>query len=152
MKDFVASKTLRGFILGILVVLIFLLVFKAGTIVGFRKADFSCRWSDNYHKNFAGPEGGFMNGLNDREFMDANGVMGQIIKIDNDTLIIKGRDNMEKVVLIGDKTDIRRFRDAVKSSDLKVDEYVVIIGEPNNDGQIEAKFIRLMPPPPDKPF
>jgi len=33
-------------------------------------------------------------------------------------------------------------------SDLKIDDYVVVIGEPNAVGQIEAKLIRILPPPP----
>jgi hypothetical protein len=43
---------------------------------------------------------------------------------------------------------IERLRETVKISDLKVDDFVVVIGEPNDSGQIEAKFIRLLPPAP----
>ncbi len=53
---------------------IFLVVFKLGTLVGFRKANFSYRWGENYHENFAGPRQGFFKGFNDRDFIDAHGV------------------------------------------------------------------------------
>lgn len=60
-------------------------------------------------------------------------------------LIIKDRDGTEKIILVTDKTEIRKFRETVKLSDLKIDDYVVVIGEPNDAGQVEAKLIRIMP-------
>lgn len=146
------SKTFKIVLgcLGGLIVL--LLVFQAGMMVGFKKANFSYRWGENYHQNFAGPRGGFFNGMirdfSDRDFIGAHGVFGQIIKIDNSTLVIKGQDNVEKIVLVKEDAVIDRFRETVKVSDLKVDDYITIIGEPNEQGQIEAKLIRIMPTPP----
>jgi hypothetical protein len=142
------SKIFLGIICGIGAFIILLLVFKAGTMVGVRKADFSCRWSDNYHQNFGGPREGFMKGFGDRDFIDANGTTGQIIKIDGSTLVIKGRNDVEKVILLKEDTTISGPTDKLKSTDLKIDEYVVVIGEPNAQGQIEAKLIRLLPPMP----
>jgi hypothetical protein len=55
---------------------------------------------------------------------------------------------MEKIILIKEDTVIKRFRDNIKLSDLKVDDYVTVIGEPNEEGQIQAKLIRLSPPRP----
>jgi len=139
-------------IIGALVVLLF--VFKAGMIVGVKKADFSCRWSDNYHRNFGGPRGGFLEGFGDRDFMEANGVFGQIIKIDvststpTSTFVVKGRGDTERVVLLDGNSVVKNLKDTVKSSDLKVGDSVVIIGEPNAAGQIEAKLVRVMPTPP----
>jgi hypothetical protein len=52
---------------------------------------------------------------------------------------------LEKIIVLQDSTDIRRFRDVIKSSDLKVDDNIVVIGEPNAKGQIEAKLVRVMP-------
>jgi hypothetical protein len=50
-------------------------------------------------------------------------------------------------VVIKEDTAIMRFRETIKPSDLKVDDSIVVIGEPNDAGQIEAKFIRVMPSP-----
>jgi hypothetical protein len=44
-------------------------------------------------------------------------------------------------------TEIRRFKDVIQLNDLKVNEPIVVIGEPNDSGQIIAKFIRMMPFP-----
>lgn len=145
------SKTFKIVLWCLVGFIILLFVLKLGMVVGFKKANFSYRWGENYHQNFAGPRSGFFGGLikdfSGRDFIGAHGVFGQIIKIESSTLIIKGQDNTEKIVLVKDNTVIERLRDTIKSSDLKVDDYIVIIGEPNDKGQIEAKFIRLLPSP-----
>jgi len=139
------SKFFGGIVLGIAGILVLSLVFKGGMIVGAKKADFSCRWNNNYHANFAGPREGFGKGFADRDFIDANGTIGQIIKIDGQTLTINGRDNVEKIILVKEDTAIKSVRETLKIADLKIDDLVVVIGEPNETGQISAKLIRLMP-------
>jgi len=142
------SKMFKWFFLGLLEFLLLIFVFKVGEIVGTKKADFSYKWSDNYHKNFGGPKQGFMQGFKDRDFIEANGVVGQIIKIASSTIAIKGRGDIEKIVLVTASTTINSLNEAVEASDLKTDDMVVVIGEPNAQGQIEAKLIRVMPKPP----
>lgn len=142
----------KGILLGIAALVILLLVLGVGMFVGFKKATFSFRWGENYHRNFGGPRGGFLGDFMRRDFtgkdfIGAHGVFGQIIKIDSQELVVKGRDNVEELVLVKDDTVIQRFREAVKLNELKVDDYIVVIGEPNDSGQIEAKFIRVMPLP-----
>ncbi|OGY40907.1 MAG: hypothetical protein A2Y82_03500 [Candidatus Buchananbacteria bacterium RBG_13_36_9] len=145
------AKLFQGIIIGIAVLIVLLLVFKAGTMVGIKKADFSCRWSDNYHRNFGGPKGGFWGGFGDRDFMDANGTFGQIIKVEGNLLTIKGSQSAEKVILLNESTVIKSMKETIKPADLKVDDNIVVIGEPNESGQIIAKLIRLLPPPPTSP-
>jgi len=145
---FLQSKTFKITLLAIGGLIIFLFIFKAGMMVGFQKANFSCHWSESYHRNFGGPRGGFPGGFSDRDFMEANGTVGQIIKIASSTLVIKGRGDVEKVILVKDDTVINKFKETITINNLKVDDMVVVIGEPNNDGQIEAKLIRVMPKPP----
>lgn len=145
-NKFIQSKIFTGFILGILTLIFCLLIFKAGMMVGMRKGSFSCRWNENYHRNFGGPMEDFFKDADNKKFIQANGTLGQIIKIDgSNSLVVKGQDGLEKVIIVNDLTTIKRGRDTIKLSDLKLDDYIVIIGEPNESGQIEAKFIRLMP-------
>jgi len=144
---FFQSKTFKTILLGIGGLIALLLVFKTGMMVGFQKANFFCRWSDNYHQNFGGPRGGFPGGLGDKDFMEANGAVGQIIKVATSSLVIKGRGDVEKVILVNDDTIINRLKETIAIDALRVDDTVVVIGEPNNDGQIEAKLIRVMPEP-----
>jgi len=146
-NKFFQSKLFLGIILGIGALVILLFGFKVGEIVGAKKADFSCRWSDNYQRNFGGPRGGFPGGFGDQDFIEANGTFGQVIKIDGATLVVGGRNDIEKVILVKDVTAIKRLQETIKLSDLKVDDFVVVIGQANGSGQIEAKLIRVMPTP-----
>jgi hypothetical protein len=80
--------------------------------------------------------------------MEANGTFGQILKIEGNNIVIKSRNDVEKVIVVNDQTVIKSFDQTVKVSDLKTDDSLVVIGAANNQGQIEAKLIRLMPLPP----
>ncbi len=144
---FYQTKSFKIFGLVIAGMIAILLIFNIGMNIGFKKAKFSYQWGDNYHKNFAGPKGGFLNDFGHDDFMQAHGVFGQIIRIDGLNLIINGNEKNEKIILINNDTIIRRLRDSLKPTDLKVNDYLVVIGQPNEAGQIEAKLIRLMPPP-----
>ena len=139
------SSWFKGFIFGLLGFLLLTIVFKVGEIVGAKRAYFSCQWSDNYHQNFAGPKKGFIQGFGDKDFIEANGVVGQIIDVASSTITIKGRGDIEKIVLIKQDTIIKRFQETIILENLQTDEMVVVIGEPNSQGQLEAKLIRVMP-------
>jgi hypothetical protein len=146
---------LKWIILGLIIIIAVIFIFGVGIFVGEKKASFSYRWAEQYHKNFAGPPGGFFENWQKfpgSDFIGAHGVFGQIIKINDSSIIIKGSDNVEKIVLIKDDTIIERFRETIKITDLKVDDFVVVIGDPNDTGQIEAKFIRVLPAPSETTF
>lgn len=147
-NKFLQSKTLKITIWLIGAIIVILIVFQTGLAVGFKKARFSYRWEENYHRNFAGPRNGFFEDFGGKEFIETNGVFGSIIKSSSSTLVIKGRNDTEKIILLKTDTIIKRFQETIKPDDLKVDESIVVIGSPNDAGQIEAKLIRIMPPAP----
>ncbi|HNZ86818.1 MAG TPA: hypothetical protein PLD95_04550 [bacterium] len=155
-NKFFGSKTFK-IITGILLTfVIFLLGFQLGTMVGFKKAIFSYKWGENYHKNFAGPHDGFMRGMEimrpeNKRFIEPHGTIGEIIKIDNQSIIIKGQDNVEKIIIIKDDTAIRNLNMDVSITDLKVNDLIVVLGSPNDFGQIDAKLIRIIPKPENIP-
>ncbi len=146
-NKFFQSKSFKVALIALGALIVLLLVFKVGVFVGYKKANFSYRWGENYHRNFGGPQGGFFGdfrrGFGDRDYINANGTFGSIIKIDNSTLVIKGKSDVEKTVLISEKTMISSRRESLNISDLKVDDRAVVIGSPNEQGQIEAKLIRV---------
>jgi hypothetical protein len=151
-KNVLESKNFRTiiYILGILAVIF--LIFQAGMIVGFRKASFGRNWGDNYAMNFGSPHRGPK--IMGEEFGDfgnlpnAHGTIGKIIKVELPTIIVLDeKDNTEKVVLINEKTEIRKLRDSVTKDELKIDDHIVVIGTPNSSGQIEARLIRFLPIP-----
>ena len=145
----VKHDTLKWAIVGIAIFVLVLLIFGTGMFVGMMKARFSFRWAENYHRNFGGPQGGFMSGWQmmppGGEFIESYGTLGQIIKIDGSTIVIKGRNDVEKIILVKDDTVIKRLEKNIKLNNLTVDDFVVVIGEPNEAGQIEAKLIRVLP-------
>ena len=147
-NNIVDSKLFGIIILSVAGLIILAFVFGLGVFVGTKKADFSFRWAEEYHKNFGGPQQGFFGNMMGEEFTNANGVFGQIIKIDSGSLTVKDKDNVEKIILVGDKVSILYQRKNMKLSDLKVGDIVVVIGDPNSNGQIQAELIRLMPAPP----
>ena len=149
LKKVFESKVLVGILYGIGIVIIVLVIFSAGVSVGFHKASFGRNWGDNYSKNFGNGDRGWPLGGPEmmNSFPNAHGVNGKIIKIELPTVIVADRDNLEKVVLIKDDTKIQRMRENITTDDLKIDDFIVVIGSPNNQGQIEAKLIRIMPAP-----
>jgi len=145
------SKGFKNTVIFLLIFVVLAVTFGLGTMVGYRKANFSYQWGENYHKNFGGPRDGFMGpmmprpipGMMGDDFINPHGLTGSIIKIDGTNIIVKGNDNTEKTILLSDKTVIRNGRQDIKASDLKVDDLIVTIGDPNSTGQIDAKLIRI---------
>jgi hypothetical protein len=143
---------LKWIIVGLISIIVLVLVFGLGVLVGEKKAKFSYLWAENYHRMFAGPKAGFLGSLRMPpfppfdEFIEGHGTFGEIIKIEGNNLVVKGRGNVEKVILVTEKTVIKSGREDIKFSDLKIGDMIVIIGSPNDKGQIEAKLIRVFPP------
>lgn len=136
------------YILGIILILFLaILIFKAGELVGFRKARFSYQWGEHYYQNF-GPNPRPMMGIGPEEFSPTHGVAGQVMKIDGSTIVIKVPDGTEKEVLTSTSTVFREFRDTIQISKLDIDDQIIVIGSPNDKGQIEAKLVRVVPPLP----
>ncbi len=122
------------------------LIFDAGMVVGGMKAKFSYRWAEQYHKNFAGPQAGFFSdwrSFPQGDFIEGHGAFGEIIQISDTDLVVKGRGDVEKVIIITADTAIQKERGTIKKEELKVGDQIVIIGSPNEEGQIEAKLIRV---------
>ncbi|MFA5021819.1 MAG: hypothetical protein WC508_01955 [Patescibacteria group bacterium] len=145
-NNFLQSKHFKWMLGTISAIIILLIVFRLGVLVGMYKANFSYRWGENYHRMFGGPKEGFLKDLPGRDFVDGHGTAGSVIKIEGNSIIVKGQDNIEKNILITDQTTIRRGQTAIKITDIAVDNQIVIIGSPKDDGTIEAKFIRVFDP------
>ena len=82
-----------------------------------------------------------------KEMPNAHGAIGKIIKIEFPNIVVLDKDQTEKVVVIKDDTNILERRDKVTENSLVVDKFIIVIGNPNNQGQIEAKLIRIIPSP-----
>ncbi len=140
-----ASGMVRKIILAVIAVIVILLVFQAGILVGYRKAGFSYRNGDNYYRLLAGGRHGPLDMLF-MDFSDAHGAVGKIIKINLPTLTVEDRSGVEKTVTIESETIIKRGLATIKPTALKTGDSVLIIGEPTNSASIEARLIRTLPP------
>ncbi len=146
-KNILQSKKFKKIICALCIIIGILVVFQAGMMVGYHKAGSSYRFGENYYREFEGhhPK---MIGMPGENFPDAHGAIGKIVSITLPTIVIADPNNIEKVVLLKDETLIRHFRETINAANLKADDFIVVIGTPNEQGEIEAKLIRLLPPPP----
>ena len=151
-REISKSRTFRGILLGIVIAVIALLIFQVGVFVGETKATFSYGLGDNYYRAFEGrgvgsdtpPTGGHLDGTMPGAF----GATGKVVAVDLPNIVIASSDDVEKTVTVATDTIVRQYQNTVTSNDITVDEYVVVIGEPEQDGDIDAKLIRIVPPPP----
>jgi len=139
---------LKWVVIGLAGFAVVVLIFGVGMVVGGMKAKFSYRWAESYHENFAGPQGGFFGDWRNipplpGDFIEGHGAFGKIIEMQENEFVIKGRGDVEKVILIDDRTIIQKEREEIKKEDLKVGNFVVVIGSPDEKGKIEAKMIRI---------
>lgn len=128
---------------------IVVLIFGAGMLVGETKARFSYKWAESYHKNFAGPRGGFFGDWRKPpplpahgDFIEGHGSFGEIIELNDNSFVMKGRGDIEKIIMTTPETIIKKGMETVKEGP-QVGDQAVVIGVPNELGQIEAKLIRI---------
>lgn len=153
-NNFFQSKNFKKILYGVGATIAVLAIFQAGMFVGYKKADFSYRWGDNYHRAFGGHRGGermmggkMMDSFRGKDFTNSSGAIGRIVDINLPALTIENSDGIEKMILIADDTSIRRFRETIKADELKIGDFIVVIGAPNDNAQVEAKIVRAMPNP-----
>jgi hypothetical protein len=156
-QETMQSKKFKIAALVVGVVIIALVSFSSGVLVGFRKARFSFKFGENYERNFvggplAGPKGGMMGGRGPRDMMNriegrgfrnAHGIAGAIISVADNKIVIKDRDGQENTISVSDKTLIKRGQDTISVNDLKNDEQIVVMGRPGESGTINADLIRV---------
>ena len=156
MKNLTDSKNFKIITIVIGVILVALLSFAAGMHIGFKKAKFSYRWGENYERNFMGPRSGmmgpgfmgrgpmgFFRDFGGKDFRNAHGLAGKIVSITDNKLIIKDQDEKENTVAVTDRTVIKKRREDIKISDLKQDDWVVVVGNPDESGVINSDIIRV---------
>lgn len=153
-NNFFQSKNFKKILYGVGVAIAILAIFQTGMFVGYKKADFSYRWGDNYHRTFGGHLGGermmggkIIDSFRGKDFTNSSGAIGRIVNISLPALTIENSDGIEKMILIADDTSIRRFRETIKADELKIGDFIVVIGAPNDNAQVEAKIVRAMPNP-----
>ena len=133
------------FVVGAL--LISFVSFAGGIAVGLKKAKFSYRWGENYERNFIGPPPpgppGFFREFEGRDFRNAHGLAGTILSIADGKLIVKDRDDKETTIAITEKAVIKKGRDTLEPGALKEGDRIVVIGNPGENGAVNADLVRV---------
>lgn len=147
LKNIGESKKFKVVMLLIVALVFTLIIFRAGVLVGYRKAAFSYRFGENYYQSFVGDRPGPFHAFFGRDLPGGSGAVGKIVRISLPNLVVVGSDNIEKVVVVDTDVAIRRFRDSISATDLRVGDFVVVLGSPDDKGEVMAKLIRVMPAP-----
>jgi hypothetical protein len=82
-----------------------------------------------------------------------HGAVGAIKNIDsqNQIVTLQLRDGTTQVVLVNKDTRIEKSGARITLSDLKVGDRITVIGSPDNQGRITARWIRVFIQPPLPP-
>jgi len=150
-KDRIKSFSLSKMIISLLILLIILAIFQAGFLVGYRKGVFADNWGKNYTShgmNTNDPRSYFSPLFPDSDDVNPHGAIGQIVSMNLPTIMIKGPGRAEEVIVINKNTIIRNFKDIASTSDLTIGKPLIVIGQPQENGEISASLIRIMPEPP----
>lgn len=146
-KEVMKSKNGDKIIVAVGIIVAALVIFQAGMFTGFKQASFSFRTGEGYFRQMNGRGNDAFMGMQRGDFGNSHGTVGKIISISLPSIVVADKDNIEKTIIVSTSTDIRKFRDSIKSTDLKINDMVVVIGNPDDKAQVEATLIRIMPNP-----
>lgn len=144
-KVLYANKSLRLGLYFVGALFVIGVIFQVGIFVGYHKANFAGNWGKNYERNFGIDRQDSFRGMMRGGLPTSHGSFGKVLSVGLPNFVIADRDGVEKNILITDKTIIRSGLENSSSTSIKADNSVIVLGDPNNQGQIEAKLIRILP-------
>lgn len=118
-----------------------------GQAVGERRAAHYGKWQQNYERNFFGSPlrmPGIPLGRSPIP-LKGHALLGEVLTVDKNTISLKGRNDIEQSVLIDDQTIIRKDNEPGSRDDLTAGSKVAVFGRPNDEGQVQARLIRIFP-------
>lgn len=130
---------------------VFFLVFGLGIAVGYSKAMFAVRWDANYPHNFYAAQGAGPFNVLEPAPWNTHGVAGVIIDVASGTISVRDVENNERSVVILPETVIRAMEGTISADGIDLGDQITAIGEPNPQGQLIARFIRVIAEPTSSP-
>lgn len=125
---------LFGVGIGIGAATVLLSVFFSGIYVGSKRAGLFPFWERRHV---------YQSGFVSQRF--GHGTVGIIDSVGENTFVVKDRPGQFVTILVDEKTILRRDHSEIKFGELKKDERVIIIGEPQEqEGAIKARVIRVI--------
>jgi hypothetical protein len=135
-EDYLFTKNTKWVLWGLFALVVALLIFRAGTIVGYHDA---LRFHGLESRGGPQDQGPFGLPLPPDGGMPGHGAVGTIESVALPTVTLKTRDGSEVSVYVASTTP--------GVSQLKVGETIVVIGDPNDtdqSGDMNARFIHII--------
>jgi uncharacterized protein DUF5666 len=130
-KSFVASKWLRYTLIALSGLAVVVLVFGAGYVAG-RLSVLPVVFARGQPRDLGSRTG--------------HGAIGVIESIDGQRITIQSRDGKLETILVNDDTRFDKNLQKISFTDLKLKDQIVVLGSPNDDGEINARLIGLIEP------
>jgi hypothetical protein len=144
MQNFIQSKFLHGVLIGIAGLVAVLAIFALGMGVGAARASRFSRWCEANERQFSQP--GPMGHMGVPAFpADAHGVFGDVLSTSGTSMTVEGQDGIEHEVLFTSSTRVRSGQVDATTTDIRSNAHVGVLGDPDDQGGIEARLIRIFP-------
>jgi hypothetical protein len=156
MNNLLESKVVRTviWVLGGLIVIF--LAFGLGVRVGEGRVGFAKGLDANYFQDFPGivVRGGQVSvavpaNIRASGMMPVpvvvHGLAGTVLAVAPPIIAVQDGQNNEQSVMVATGTIIREYDGTIMVSGITVGDQVAVIGSPNADGQVVARFIRVFP-------
>jgi hypothetical protein len=125
-------------------VVVALLVFHMGMVFEAKRLGFGHPPKDRNDWQFTTPFG--MGFPMPHEFVErGHGVVGTVTAVGTSTISVTSRTGNTIIVRISSSTQLHG---PTPTSTLSVGQNVVILGDPDQDNDVDGQFIRIIPPPP----
>ncbi len=146
MSEISSSKKINVALIILGSIAVVFVVFALGVYVGYRKAIFASGRSDNYYRDFlGGPPPGFGPAAVGGMPGNTHGIIGTVVDVASSSIVVRDSDNDEESVQILPGTVVRLMDQTIDSNGIVVGDGVAVIGEPTDEGQIGAHFVRIFP-------
>jgi len=145
MNKFLKNPTSMRIVIILAIIIVAIFIFGAGISVGYHRAIFTMARQSGYGRGFNDPRSPFAPFFHDSDHANSHGTVGEIIKVTLPAIMVKSSHSAEQVVNISSSTIIRSMYATASTSDLVIGDRVVIIGAPNQNGSIDAAFVRILP-------
>lgn len=138
MSNFLHSNKTRAVLIILGGIVLLFIAFGLGIAVGYYHAIFASRFGENYYHNFYG--GAPTPGLAP---MNEHGIVGTVIDVSSSSISVKDQGDNEQSVEVLGNTVIREVNNTITINNIVPGDQITVIGEPNTQGQIQARFIRV---------
>lgn len=144
----VGSKKAHVVLMTLGTAFVLVVVFQAGVQIGYRQASFAFGSGDNYYRMFGVQERRELRNMltpMQGRLPASHGALGTIVRIDHPLLVVANKDGTEQTVRLNDSTLVRKNRETLSRDNLREGDFIVVVGAPNAEAEIDARFVRIMP-------